>query len=457
MKSQTQALVLIIVLVGLVGGVTFVRNWISTKPTQDGPLPPPTSNYQLSFPVQEAEGVADHEIQRPGHYDFWFKNANPHAVEVGLEWKNCKCSEVDIRLLTPEEEAQVERLGLDGSTISVLEASGGVFPALGPAAALHQEVQRFSNQPESLKRMASEEGKVIPAVVPAQAAGFIRLRWVGRQLGPELLQAKLWGQAPGDQRTREEGPSLRVPVVLVAAIRLSQETVTLDDLLPNDQRRFEFLCWSSTRSQFKLESVKEESGNPCFVTSATPLTGKDLDKAVQELKKPQGPPTQVLCGYRVRVTVNERLPNNGPQLDLGPFDRKIAVTTDQDPQPLLVTVKGVVRGEITVGTEDSRDKIILKSFSAKKGTSMTVPLESTQPGLKLKIDSVKPDYLEADLEEKGDQGGGRKRWDLRVTVPPRDVGGMLQDSAVILKTESQPPRFIRIPVLGRATVTVSGF
>src|SRR5262249_42480882 len=147
----------------------------------------------------------------------------------------------------------------------------------------------------------------------------------------------------------------------------------------------------------------------------------------------------VVCAYRISVTIHERLPNNGKQLDLGPFQRKLLLTTDQEDFPTLeLAVQGMVRGDVTVGTESERDMIVLKTFPFRKGKEVTVPLESNQPDMKLTIDSKKPDYLRVQLTERADLASpGKKRWDLTVTVPPNSPAGQLKDCFVKLKTNTE--------------------
>jgi hypothetical protein len=67
---------------------------------------------------------------------------------------------------------------------------------------------------------------------------------------------------------------------------------------------------------------------------------------------------------------------------------------------------------------------------------------------------VIPSYLEATLKPV-EQSGSGDRWDLTLTVPPNRVTGRLPvDSVVVLKTNNVPPRRIRIPVIGRASLGI---
>ncbi len=78
-------------------------------------------------------------------------------------------------------------------------------------------------------------------------------------------------------------------------------------------------------------------------------------------------PTHPLTMYRVQVTVRERIGDK--QMDLGPFSRKIVLTSDQPDFPKnSVIVEGTVRGDVKVGSVDAedtgtrkgeRDKIVL--------------------------------------------------------------------------------------------------
>jgi hypothetical protein len=468
MKSHTQTLLLVVVLVGLIGGVTFVRNWISSKATTVGPTPDPGKEIWIKFPSTVAGGSREFEAQLPGHHDFEFENDNPETVELGLDSKNCRCSEVEALILSAEEQKKIEREKALAEVAGVLEAPACPLQVLGHLAGMNDVERRFLERADHWQSLLGKEESKAAAVetvasVPAQAHGYVRLTWRGKKPGFQKLIATVWTQRPGDPKTRGGRVELTVPVHSLAPIRVHPETVQVPDLKPNQTFKFDCYCFSSTRSEFKLLEAKEETDNPCFQCTVTHLNGPEFDKAVSTLREVpalnSGAPVLVLCAYRISVTVHERLPNNGPQLELGPFARKLLLATDQEEyQYLPVAVNGVVRGEVTVGTDESRDKIVLKTFDSARGASATVPVETTIPGLKLAIQSWEPDYLVVSLDQRVGQGPeGGARWDLKVTVPrSRAVGPMPENSAVILKTGSEPPRMIRVPIKGRATVSLDG-
>jgi hypothetical protein len=453
--KTTQTLLLIAVLVILIGGVTFVRNWLRNPPTgTDGPQPILLDVIDVAFPV--AMEHREQELNSHGHHDFCFHNRSAEPAEVGVHYQSCKCAKVEVLALTPDEEkgfqAAIRQWG-----DSQARSPSASFPAVGTLQALVHKVRKFlDDQPADrwhLIGSADEEHQSF--VLPGNSTGFFRLTWQNKKLGPVAHGSKIWQQVPGDPVTRNpDSLDLRVPLTVVQPLRVNPAAVKMDELGPNQTYSFDTLCWSSTRKGFKLVSVKEEHDDPCFVAVVTPLTGEALLKAGEALETalPKDPSARhVVSAYRIDVTIHERLPNNGKQLDLGPLHRKLLLTTDQEDFPTLeLAVQGMVRGDVTVGTEAQRDMIVLKTFPYRKGKSVTVPVESNQPDMILEIDSKKPDYLRVELEPRKELASpGRKRWDLTVIVPPNGPAGQLQDCFVKLKTNTD--RYIRIPVVGRAT------
>lgn len=449
MKSQAQVFMLVVAFMVIIGGIAFVRNFIFTQSEEVIETTKPAPEMAaLDFPIKVAEGHPEYEVQVEGHHDFWFQNTNDQPVEMGLDRTSCTCSHVGVRVLTPEEASIIRQAYIAGAA-PVLDGGAGLLPSLGPLAAGGQAT-KLVDQPDRWRALkdarGGQEESVVP--IPAHGTGLVRLNWKGRQVGPQRLTATVWVQAAGDSHTRGGRTTLEVPVLFVNPVQVYPETLPAFTLEPNGKHRFECLCWSSTRPDFQLVSVREENDNPCFVCTFTRLTGDELNEAATKLS-PQLP-MRVLSAYRIVGTVYERLPDNGPQLALGPFQHHLVLKTNlADFETLTVNVPGTVRGDIHVGTGDSRDKIRLPTFVAARGTTATVPIEANHAGLKLTIDAYKPDYLKVDLREHPGEEG--KRWDLTVTVPPgRAAGQMPPESAVILKTQTEPPRLIRIPVEGRA-------
>jgi hypothetical protein len=69
--------------------------------------------------------------------------------------------------------------------------------------------------------------------------------------------------------------------------------------------------------------------------------------------------------------------------------------------------------------------------------------------LQLKKVSNHPSFLEVTLKEADKVGLEGKRWKLTVKVPPNRAA-LPEDGIIILETNDQPPRKVRIPVTGLA-------
>src|SRR3982750_3341176 len=96
--KPSQIVVSVIVLVGLIGGLTFIRQWNIPKP--EGPpkdiiTPPPSRSGRL-VPLTSVRAAPYCEVNRTGHQDFCFENPNPEPVDVDLKSKSCTCANVQL-------------------------------------------------------------------------------------------------------------------------------------------------------------------------------------------------------------------------------------------------------------------------------------------------------------------------------------------------------------------------
>jgi len=114
-------------------------------------------------------------------------------------------------------------------------------------------------------------------------------------------------------------------------------------------------------------------------------------------------------------------------------------------------VTGTVRGPIQVGKPPATDRVDLRVFRAEIGVEKMVEITSSVPGLQLSVDHIKPQEIGVELKEVKTKFGS-KQWNLTIVVRPDTVAGPLPtDSAIYLKTNSTPPRRIRIPITGNAS------
>lgn len=444
MKSQAQGVALIVVLVALVGGVTFVRQWM---PSADDPTKPVTPDVTpastlFTFLVTAPEGFF-WEHGKKGHFDFWFENRNPKPQTLTLTQTSCVCTEAQIGFLD----------GVDWSTFQLTAPVPGACQTLvSPGRSLDLTALAIWSFLETKPQWTPMRSKpAVPVTVPAAPAkdrpalGVVRFIWDGRKEGPQRLTAELTDEAGGTY-------GLEVRVNFVPPVFAYPKALRLPDDLQagsQDKRTVEMVCWSSTRPWFSL-GVKEKDDHPCFVCRARPLPASAVEKLVTERRKEaegsEGEPPAVMSGYLVTVDVYEH--RNGRQLDFGPFRNTVDLQVDREAQTFTVPVTGQVRGDevnVVAGYE-----VNLHGFWADEGRSETVRLQSL-PGLELKPEDRFPDYLDVSLKPSARKpADGRKLWDLTVSVPPNRPAGLLPaDSAVVLKVEGSGRRF-RIPVLGNA-------
>jgi hypothetical protein len=433
MKYLSQIVLAIVAVVGLVAGITFMKQYHVGVPDdqQIRPTSPAESSklteLKLNFPetkyAWKVVGDGQFEQRTSGSKDFWFQNDNSVPVKLGLKSKSCKCSEVLVGVVPPAE-AKLYHSAATGNDSD---------PTI-----------KLNPQPLEI-----DDAKGVP-VGPGEG-GVVRLAWEDKKerqptARDERLVVEVWTQA------LEGGPKtvnrLELPVTFVPALRVDKDTDSLkDDLALGDEKMVEFKCWSSTRPKFSL-SAKERSGDPCFTCSCVPLSDQERKDLSASTK------THVLCGYRVDVMVRERL-SDKVQMELGPFIRRIDLSSDPDIEPTAVLVSGVVRGDVTVGNDEDRGRITLGLFSAKYGITKTVKLIAHRRGLELKVDKVEPEsgHLKVKSLKKvqATLPGGRSEWELCVEVPPGTPSGALDHTAVRLAISGNPPRQIRIPVIGSAT------
>ena len=432
--SVTQVVVLgcVVVLVVFVGTYTSILiGGGGTPPPKGNPAPqgPPA---QLAFddtkwPLDLAnpDAAAIWERHKKGRHDFWFENTGNAPVEVWLNTKNCKCTNVEIALLPDEMRGKVK-------------AERDQF---GAAAALEWH---------SLKQ---DDRKSF--TVPPQKAGGVRLSWDSEKEARQSLVAELRTESGG---VTGEPVSLRLGLDLVPAFVVTPEDnmkeggrnadVPLGTIGSGDTRTVNLIAWSSTRDQFGLKVEPPE--DPCV------QCGKPVAVDKEECKNLAGQAEKpVLSAYRVPVTVSERT-EDGTQFDMGRFRRLVKFTSDPGIDLVTVAITGIVHGEVTVGSAEDREVIDLQSFERHDGRSKTISLTTVDGKLELEVESY-PDFLKAELKEvkPEEQGTGLlgKTWTLTVTVPPDGLAGPVPPhTSVVLKTRGDRPRRIHIPVIGNAYV-----
>jgi len=466
MKALTKVVLPIAIVIGMIGGVTFISQYSGSRPKNDKKLGSNLGDALvkrelLIFPVKQGNWdgiwdidrepdskqgyVAEFEVQTRSHYDFWFFNSNPDPVDVKLTSTSCTCAGVTIGQASsadylvgqfvmgvqPPANGVEHRSGVD--RLAPLATNLGLWPLIDRWEPLAEKGEPV--------RIRGSQGPMRPGI------GIVRLGWEAKSSEPVNLRVKLWAS----QGDRGEDVELTLPVCFVKPVRLDvldlfrsqqREPLQVRELNAKGQKEtVEFRCWSSTRDSFELK-VAEDRPNPCIKCDWQPMTEEERD----DLAKKMNHQTRVRSGYRVTVTVHERI-SDKELLDLGPFHRRLIVTGPDTRESVILS--GSVKGEVRLRSTD-KDVIDLGSFRAAQGKSKTMTLTSEQPDLRLRLDSWSPDYLEAVLDPPKTVDGV-KRWELTVTVPAGRAGRLPADSAVILQTQGESGRRMRIPVTGEAT------
>jgi hypothetical protein len=476
--KPAQWLLALVVLVVMVFLITFAMNYVgdsgdNKSNTNDGKTPVSYALLKFQDRKHPTDGAPPMylEYQQTGFDDFWFENNNTDAVKVGVEWKNCTCAGVEL-FVVPDWERWKERK----QQVDAVAKTGQVGIGLLNPLAVVPEVK----DPELAKLEAAAKPIALPektdsVTVPPGAVGWVRIRWTGDK-GPKLLTAKLWFGAPGagqlDLETRVHFlPPLRVVASDVEPGKMPGHPLALTNLPYRD----EFICWSSTRSDFEVETkVLTQAGHPTddpfTVGKPERLTREkcaDLEKNLKdEGKMAEG---EVKCAWRVPIVLRDQGPGGKAAIDLGPMRRRVELSIKDDPDagPLEVKFMAVIKGDVEVVQPGGRTpgRLDLGPFTRLGGSKTEmVQLSTTVPGVTLAVDTERTSsFLEAKLPEKPEMNGGRITWNMQVRVPPDKASGNIprdddpayQDSAVYVKVipppaAGGPPRSIRIPVMGSA-------
>lgn len=449
-----QNVLLVVVFAAIVAGLTFARQWLAAPPSTTSQAAPvadqPTA--PIRFGGTAVKGGFNCEMAPArGHVDLWFENIKDEPLELGLEQTSCKCAGVQVTLINEEESKKLrDWLPKAGVTQAGLGASG-FLSAIGAAAFSLKQVGGIFFDDSRWIEMKRQDVDPTPFPLPGHSQGLIRLEWEGRKLGPERIGASVWVQPVGKSKMRWY-TTLEMPLVFVTPLVTIPAQATVD-LGPSDHKTASFWCWSATRAGFHL-TAREETGNPCISCDCVPLEGKEYEMAVERFKGQKSP--TILFGYRVVVNVSERL-DSGPQLELGEFNHRIILTSeDLEFSPGVhdsaVSIRGRVQGEVSVGASAHQNKVNLGVYPVSRGTNVEVPVETLKPGLKLKKVEQTPRFLDVELRQSG-AGLAGIHYKMKVTVPP-NRGSLPEDSAIILETMDNPPRKVRIPVIGTASIPV---
>ena len=469
MKFGGQIVLALVAIVGLVAGVTYLSHYRVTAP------PTPTSTpvvsgrqnarppNQLNFPITvwawETGTAGEFEMQTKASETFWFDNPSPVDFDLGVNSVSCKCSGLSFCIFDAEEKKRYQRWVNCSAAAELAAGFAGPLSQISQINADQTAASKLNKVNLNWDEAKPKEDK--SRRVPAGGGGLVKIGWTAKsgKVGEERIVAALWSQPKVETPTPRQDTYLEITVRLVPVVRVlplpisegltGVQEANIGDIYPHDEKFKDFVCWSSVRAGFALKA-EESTKDPCFHCTCTPLSSEDC-KALSAMTQAAGYAIRALAGYRIRVTVRERL-NDQMQMDLGPFSRKIKLTSDPDVDESNIRVTGVVRGDVTVGSESDNGRIVLGTIRSSTGYNKVVKISSPLSGLSLDLERVDPpdSFVKMkSLKPARQSSSGGSHWELAVEVPRGVSTGVIPEhTAVILRIPGNPPRRIRIPVTG---------
>ena len=377
--------------------------------------------------------VREYERGVEGRYYFPFQNVLDEPAELGLLGVSCDCTYMDVAVLPAAEFQRVESELREKPWADV----------------------KFEPEPPWQKVTRDSAG----AKVPAKGVGLVRISWKGRKDSGEQLRIglRVFSQAEGTGTAARRFETIDVAVVMANPVRSEPERQSVGVLGPGDVGKAEFHLWSPTRDREALDlAVKPRADQPLHKYELRPLDDAECKALQERLQKEKKVFTKVRAGYHLTATVHES--KGGQQLDQGPFQFPPPLTLDELPIEFpTALVSGTVKGDVLIGNFEAGGKVVLKSFPSREGTRKVVPVYAPAK-YALEVAEQHPSALQVKLVKNAKESAGDKmRWDLEIVVPPNGIAGPLPEhSAIILRSSANPPRLIRIPVLGNATLSGPG-
>jgi hypothetical protein len=424
-----------------VSGPTIVFH--GNRPVEDPNIP----RFIWDTNPQELNYIAEFEIDTWGYYDFEFENQSDEAVIMGVDsnTRSCTCNKIQVCLFA--NDAQREKyLGEKKKNLQ-----NQIYTV--PADYLDWHV------------LMDKGGKGDPTktlTVPGKAKGLVRMMVDGTSRKPGELRAKV-EMTMRSQETKRRTSNVLLDIMMnfVEPLEVPMPEKQYFDVGTLHPKRttakLRFPCWSATRSDLDLTAeLRTASRKPLtdarFQFDFQLLSPKERQmlqesfklNALRGLRERH---TRVRSAYWVNVQVFES--KDGLDLDLGPFQKTVYLTSKKAGKELAVLIGGLVRGEVRqLGGDDPRVRLGPKGrFDSRDGTSETLTLE-TDEGIELKGVVGHPSYLEVDLKPHPSE---KNLWQLLVKVPPNAVKGEIRaEISLQIVRQGRQPRLINIPVVGSA-------
>jgi hypothetical protein len=480
MKSFTRIGLPILVVVGAVFGITFIRIYSPEDPsTASRPAGGPKvakKRDPLQFMITEATPVPtpapkgresltlwnpEIEVGIPGDFEFWAQNPNPEPVTVRVFDVNCQCAGVEVAVVSHDVRTDYQ--------IASILSDSPLCPGTGllGAAIAHATFNRRLSWSALLEADGGEKpDRTIPGA--DRAAGpqtaIVRLNWKAKMdAGPKEVYTRIAADLGDGQTSHYKLTANTIAVPAFSVVRRPgpgtwelAPDILVGELREGGEARRSIYLLSATR-RYPEYSVRASKSNPCLSWSdPVPASAEEFQSLVDYFAQPGHPPRRPLSLYRVDVTVRERAETDEGgkkvthQLDLGLFDMRFTIAAANGGSDTLA-VRGRVLGDVSFLSGAPEGRIDLgNSIPANQDWTHDMVLVAEKPGIELAYaaSETRPNYLKVRLEPLK-ESEGRNRWRLRVTVPKGSlVGPLPADSTIVLTTGGPSPRRLRIPIRG---------
>jgi hypothetical protein len=373
--------------------------------------------------------VKEWEFGVSGYYDFPFRNVASTEAELGLLQPSCDCVDIKAAVLPITEWYDA---------IKAMEKEPGT-----PV--------KYAKEP-AWQVLETNKGSLS---VPVDGRGLVRVAWSARKDPgrPLNLTPKFWSGPKGKPALRNDKITLTVPITISQVVNMAPTVkLGLGTLNSGDKTSVKLFFWSTLRDDVQVE-MKAVTPDPLVDVELKRVPPEEFSSFLAEMERTEQHKVQsIRCAYTATLTVHER--KGSKEMDLGPFLRNFRTLVEGQPvDSLNFQVYGLIRSAVEVGGSEEPGKIKLRSFSVRQGTRQLISLWCDA-----KIDLELHEHIPAGLEVKlnkmeKESTPARAKWRLELVVPPDTLapGTLSEDSAIVLRMpRTNPPRLVRIPIIGHA-------
>lgn len=473
MNSIVKIVVLFAILIGVVGGVTYisVKSPEIVDPGQD-PGSKKTQKHELNFSSGALLREPDDQLSPanrafPGFFEygttydarFWFTHSSPTPITMQFLGVDCPaCSESALLTLPSDLRRDFENLYAVGTL------PFGTFPVSILGSGLGEAQLEARLAPLWVRKKFKDDPNAafeIPAAPPGGTqTGILELHFTARSSRTLTSLFRSWtADNPQDPKTHK----FSVTYEVVPPFEVVGDTYSvggIDERTP--PRIFDVPIISRTREAkdfpppqlqvFDVNHTPVGDKDIVSVGKPIPLTFEECARLAKAPDRDGQPFRRVLSGYRVPVTVAAR--GDIEAFDIGQVSRivRAVIPGGQEGNEKDISVHATIKGGIRLaGGENTVD---VGEVRRKEGRTKEFTLFTDSAAIELEPDDALnvPDFLKVTIQKLPSEGETGE-FKATVTVPPDHLFGPLPtNSVVVFKIKGEKPRRVRIPITGRGSL-----